>query len=302
MPRLAAPLANLEIFAEAGRLSSFKLAADNLALTTSAVSQSIRKLEDRLDCQLFVRSNNKLQLTPAGTLLLRHIEEGFEHIRQGLDAITPERGRPLSFSSPPGIAAQLLGPALVNLMSEQATHIRIAADETPDFQSYRSFDVAIVYGAGAQALSDLESLGPDIFVPVCAPRLAKTIETIADLKSHLLLTNETNAVTWEHWLDFNGFDHGGIRQLSYNRMSYIIPTLIQGSGIGFEALRVLSPQITRGELAICALPGTKPIIQELTFLHITNNAARRSRALSIASLIRNRCRTGTNGLLESPSL
>jgi DNA-binding transcriptional LysR family regulator len=299
MPRLSVPLANLEVFAEAGRLSSFKLAADNLALTTSAVSQSIRKLEDRLDCQLFLRSNNRLALTPAGRLLLRHIEDGFDHIRHGLTAITPDSGRPLSFSSPPGIAAQLLGPALVDLMSEQATDIRITADETPDFQSYRGFDVAIVYGAGARAIPDIEPLGPDTFVPVCATHLAEHIRTIADLKSHLLLANETNAVTWKHWFDFNGFDDASIRRLSYNRISYIVPTLIKGGGVGLEALRLLSPQIARGELAICAPPGTQPVVQDLTFLHVTDNATRRPRALNVAKLIRDRCRTGDDGLVQN---
>lgn len=299
MPRLATPLANLEVFAAAGRLGSFKLAAAKLSLTTSAVSQSVRKLEDRLECQLFVRANNRLSLTPAGALLLRHVEEGMDRIRQGLNAISPERGRPLSFSSPPGIAAQLLGPALVDLMCEQATDIRITADETPDFQSYRNFDVAIIYGLGAQEAPDVESLGPDIFVPVCAPHLAKHINNIADLKSHRLLTNETNAVTWEHWFEFNGFDDANTRRLSYNRVNYIIPTLIQGGGIGFEALRLLSPQIARGQLAICDLPGARPIVRHLTFLHITDNEARRPGALNIASLIRDRCKTGEDGLLRN---
>lgn len=299
MPRLPTPLVNLEVFAEAGRSGSFKSAAISLALTTSAVSQSVRKLEERLDCQLFVRSNNKLSLTPAGALLLRHVEEGIERIRQGLNTIRPEAGRPLSFYSPPGIAALLLGPDLVDLMSEQETDIRITADEAPDFQSYRNYDVAIIYGLGAQGIPDVETLGPDIFMPVCAPHIAKNIKSIADLKAHRLLTNETNAVTWEHWFDLNGFDSGNTRRLSYNRVNYIIPTLVQGGGIGLESLRLLSPQIARGELAICDLPGTRPIVRSLTFLHITKNEARRSRALSIANLIRHRCGTAEDGLTRT---
>lgn len=302
MPRLPAPLANLEVFAEAGRLGSFKLAAEEMSLTTSAVSQSIRKLEDRLGCHLFIRSNNKLSLTPSGTLLLHHVEEGMEHIRQGLKAIIPEKERPLSFCSPPGIAAHLLGPALVDLMSEHSTDIRITADEAPDFQSYRAFDVAIIYGLGAQKAPDVESLGPDVFVPVCAPDLARDVKTLADLKSQRLLTNETNAVGWDHWFDFNGLDSEDTRKLSYNRINYIMPTLLQGGGIGFETLRLLSPQIARGELVICEIPDTRPVVQDLTFLHITSDASRRPRALDIANLIRERCATRADGLLQSPSL
>lgn len=298
MPRLFTPLTNLEVFAEAGRHGSFKLAATNLALTTSAVSQSVRKLEDRIGCQLFVRSNNKLSLTPSGVLLLRHVEEGVDHIRQGLNAVIPDKRRPLSFCSPPGIAAQLLGSALVDVMSEHSSDIRIAADEAPDFQSYRAFDVGIIYGLGAQQASDVECLGPDVFVPVCTPALSQHIKTIADLKSHRLLTNETNAVSWDYWFEYNGHDSLNTRRISYNRINYIIPNLLQGAGISLEPLRLLSPQITRGELTICNIPGTQPIARNLTFLHVTNDESRRPRALEIAKLVRERCATRADGLLR----
>lgn len=302
MPRLSTPLTNLEVFAEAGRAGSFKMAAARLSLTTSAVSQSIRKLEDRIGCDLFVRTNNKLSLTPEGALLLRHVEEGVECIRQGLNAINPDVARPLSFCSPPGIAAQLLGPALVDLMSKYATDIRITADETPDFRSYRNFDVAIIYGLGAQNVPDVEPLGPDVFVPVCAPALARQIKSISDMKEHPLLTNETNAITWEHWFEFTSADGMNARRLSYNRINYIMPTLIQGGGISLESLRLLSPQIARGELAVCDIPGISPIVRNLTFLHVTQNDARRERALHVAHLIRERCSTREDGYLRNSDL
>lgn len=298
MPRLSTPLANLEVFAEAGRVGSFKLAATNLSLTTSAVSQSVRKLEDRLGCELFVRSNNKLSLSPAGALLLRHVEDGLERIRQGVDAVASEKGRPLSFSSPPGIASQLLGPALIDLMSEHATDIRITADEAPDFLSYRHFDVAIIYGRGAQKLTDVESLGPDVFAPVCAPQLAQSIVSIAEMKKFRLLTNETNAVSWLDWLQANGDNGENTLRLTYNRINYIMPALIGGAGIALETLRLVSPQIARGELVVCNLPETSPIVHHLTYLHVTQNETRRSRALEIAGLIRERCSTTPEGLLS----
>lgn len=301
MPRLITPLSSLEIFAEAGRSGSFKLAAVNLSLTTSAVSQSVRKLEDRLGCDLFARANNKLSLTAEGALLLRHIEEGMNSIRQGLEAISLDDARPFSFCSPPGIAAQLLGPALVNLMSTHATDIRITADEAPDFRSYRKFDVAIIYGLGAQQLEDVEPLGPDVFVPVCAPHLAASIQSMEDLKSHLLLTNETNAVSWEDWFRLNRASNKSTRRLSYNRINYIMPALLQGAGVSLETVRLLSPQIARGELAVCEIPGALPVVENLTFLHVTTDSRRRPRAIDIAQLIRERCHTDQHGYLVNSS-
>lgn len=301
MPRLITPLASLEVFLEAGRAGSFKRAAANLSLTTSAVSQSIRKMEDRLGCALFSRANNTLSLTPDGALLLRHVEEGMDRIRHGLLAIVPDDAKPLSFCSPPGIAAQLLGPALVDLMSQHATDIRITADEAPDFLSYRNFDVAIVYGLGAQKLADVEPLGPDVFLPVCAPDLAASIRSIDDLKSQLLLTNETNAVSWEDWFVLNGTSSTSTRRLSYNRINYIMPALLQGAGVSLETVRLLSPQIARGELAVCAIAGAQPVVENLTFLHVTTDSKRRPRAIDIAQLIRDRCHTDQHGYLVNSS-
>lgn len=295
MPRLPIPPGSLEIFSEAGRLQSFKKAASRLSLSTSAVSQAMRKLEERVGCTLFARSNNRLTLTPQGEELLQHVEEGLKHIRHGLDAVRKNNQRPLSFSSPPGIAAHLLGTALIEIMSRYATDIRIAADETPDFESYHDYDVAIVYGAGAQKLKDVESLGPDVFVPVCAPHLASVIDGAEALRSQLLLTNETNAVSWEDWFATNGIDGPNPRRLHYNRINYIMPALLKGVGVGLESMRLLSPQIESGELVICNIPGTHAIIRDLTFLYITHDEARRPRALEIANLIRERCHTRPGG-------
>ena len=49
----------------------------------SAVSQSIKTLEKKLDQPLFIRSTKKVQLTPAGKVLLKHIEPAMNLIQRG---------------------------------------------------------------------------------------------------------------------------------------------------------------------------------------------------------------------------
>ena len=49
----------------------------------SAVSQSIKALEKKLDQVLFIRSTKKVQLTPEGEILLRHIEPAINLIKRG---------------------------------------------------------------------------------------------------------------------------------------------------------------------------------------------------------------------------
>ncbi|NLK76332.1 MAG: LysR family transcriptional regulator [Clostridiales bacterium] len=71
---------------------SFSEASKKLFISQSAVSQSIKTLEKKLEQPLFIRSTKKVQLTPAGQILLKHIEPAMNLIQRGenqlLDANT----------------------------------------------------------------------------------------------------------------------------------------------------------------------------------------------------------------------
>ena len=62
---------------------SFSEAASQLFISQSAVSQSIKTLEKKLNQTLFIRSTKKVQLTPEGEILLRHIEPAVHLISRG---------------------------------------------------------------------------------------------------------------------------------------------------------------------------------------------------------------------------
>ena len=61
----------LHVFDAAGRHESFKLAANELQITPSAVSHQIKALEEQLGFQLFLRCNRKLELTRGGSVSRR---------------------------------------------------------------------------------------------------------------------------------------------------------------------------------------------------------------------------------------
>lgn len=65
---------------------SFSEASKQLFISQSAVSQSIKVLEKKLKQPLFIRSTKKVQLTPEGEILLKHIEPAHEP--------DPEGGKP----------------------------------------------------------------------------------------------------------------------------------------------------------------------------------------------------------------
>lgn len=66
---------------------SFSEASKQLYISQSAVSQSIKTLERKLEQPLFIRSTKKVQLTPAGKLLLKHIEPAMNLIQRGENQI-----------------------------------------------------------------------------------------------------------------------------------------------------------------------------------------------------------------------
>ncbi len=62
---------------------SFSEASKQLFISQSAVSQAIKALEKKLDQILFIRSTKRVQLTPEGEILLRHVEPAMNLIKRG---------------------------------------------------------------------------------------------------------------------------------------------------------------------------------------------------------------------------
>lgn len=74
------PLNALRCFEAAARLLSLKLAASELCVTPSAVSQQIARLEETLNVPLFIRTPRRLQLTAVGEIYLRAVQPAFHQI------------------------------------------------------------------------------------------------------------------------------------------------------------------------------------------------------------------------------
>lgn len=72
-----------KVFYHVASTLSFSEASKLLFISQSAVSQSIKTLERKLDQTLFIRSTKRVQLTPEGEILLRHIEPAMHLIQRG---------------------------------------------------------------------------------------------------------------------------------------------------------------------------------------------------------------------------
>ncbi len=87
---------HLQIIYWVNELGSLTAAAEQLHLTQSAVSHSIKKLEQQLDVQLWLRDGRKVRLTPEGEALLSladRILPQFEQVEANIRQISQgERG------------------------------------------------------------------------------------------------------------------------------------------------------------------------------------------------------------------
>lgn len=72
-----------KVFYHVASTLNFSEASKQLYISQSAVSQSIKTLERKLDQVLFIRSTKKVQLTPEGEILMRHIEPAMNLIQRG---------------------------------------------------------------------------------------------------------------------------------------------------------------------------------------------------------------------------
>ena len=106
---------------------SFSEASRKLFISQSAVSQSIKVLEKKLNQPLFIRSTKKVQLTPEGEILLKHVEPAMNLIRQGenqlLEANTLNGGQ-LRIGASDTICRYYLVPYL-NKFHKQFPHVHI---------------------------------------------------------------------------------------------------------------------------------------------------------------------------------
>jgi DNA-binding transcriptional LysR family regulator len=87
-------LDDLQTFVVVADAGSFTRAAAELGVSQSAVSYSIRSLEQRLGVRLISRTTRSLSMTDAGEKLLQSLAPAFAQINNGIEAITSDQGRP----------------------------------------------------------------------------------------------------------------------------------------------------------------------------------------------------------------
>lgn len=87
-------LRDLNAFVAAAEEGNFTRAAARLGVSQSALSQTIRALEERTGVRLFNRTTRNVSTTEAGERLLRQVQPAMDEIAQGFAQLTSLKDRP----------------------------------------------------------------------------------------------------------------------------------------------------------------------------------------------------------------
>lgn len=144
----------LRVFVRLAEIRNVNAAAEVLFLTQSAISRSLKALEDQVGQTLFVRSSRGMALTDVGEVLFRRAARAFDYLNAAESEIQKNR------------QGVYKGQARVSFVARVAPrHLNII----PSIDEYKSETVAAKYLGITQpavnaALRDLElSLGEQIF-------------------------------------------------------------------------------------------------------------------------------------------
>ncbi|MEX7492608.1 LysR family transcriptional regulator, partial [Acinetobacter baumannii] len=198
------------VFACVVEKSSFSGAARELGITTSAVSQQIRSLENEMDVILLHRSTRKLSLTEAGQAFFSSCQEMLAAAERGKIRINELRDDligDLRIATTPDLAVQHIIPALSHWMSAHrglSVHFEVG-HRYIDLIEER-IDIAV--RMSSTAVEESDSVIPMAFVDqilVASPSYLNQTSPILhpnDLNNHELLSinamNDSRSFNFQH--------------------------------------------------------------------------------------------------------
>ena len=195
-----------KVFYNVAKCLSFSEAAEALFISQSAVSQSIKTLEKRLNQKLFIRSTKRVSLTKEGELLLKHIEPAINLITRGENQLCadPKVGVQLRIGSTDTICRYYLVSYLNNFHKKYPNiHIKVSngtSIQCAKMLERNEVDV-IVTNSPNSALNDLMNIIPlmdfnDVFI-VKKDSLSQYDHpiTLQQLQKHPILMLEKRATT-----------------------------------------------------------------------------------------------------------
>jgi DNA-binding transcriptional LysR family regulator len=253
-------VSDLLAFLAVARERSFTKAGKKLGISQSALSHTIRALEERLGLRLLTRTTRSVSPTEAGDRLLASVGSRFEEIEAELEALSELRDRPtgsIRITASENAATTILLPKLANfLLQYPDIKVEIVIDYGLTDIVAQRFDAGV--RSGEQVAKDMIAvrIAPDMrMAVVSAPSYFDERSSPTkpqDLTEHncinLRLPIHGGLYAWE-------FEKGGrelrVRvegQLVLNATSQMLSAALAGLGLAYMPEQMVHPYIADGRL------------------------------------------------------
>jgi DNA-binding transcriptional LysR family regulator len=230
----------LRFFDSAARQASFTLAAKELCVTHSAVSQQIRQLEEWLGCALFERRAGRVHLTAAGLDLQRAAHDAFDLLERRCDEL--RRGTQpaeLAVGAPASFLSNWLIPRLEQF---EALHpdIRIRLQTAADAALLNTQRVDALILAGRAWPQEWG----------VTPLFAAHIRDAADVLDMPLLHTSSRPDAWKDWAARQGIALTP-RQAGreFDHLGHMLEAAAAGLGVAIAPAVLVEAELHRGRLA-----------------------------------------------------
>lgn len=253
-------LGNLAKFLTVAQETSFTRAAAKLGVSQSALSHSVRRLEEKLGLRLLTRTTRSVAPTEVGESLLETLRPAFDEIEAKLASLTAMRDKPagtVRITCSAHAARMVLWPTINRVMHDHPD-IRVELNVDSGFTDIVSgrFDAGVRLGESLDKDMIAVRIGPRVRMAAYASPeyLAKNGKPLTphDLHKHacinLRLTSSGGLYAWE-------FERAGreIRvkvdgPLVINDMDLMVAAALEGHGIGFSIENHVERYLATGEL------------------------------------------------------
>ena len=251
---------DLLAFLAVAREKSFTRAAAKLGVSQSALSHTIRGLEERLGLRLLTRTTRSVSPTEAGERLLRTVGPRFDEIDAELAALNELRAKPagtIRITASEHAAELILWPALAKLVPEYPDiKVEIIVDYGLTDIVAERYDAGV--RLGEQVAKDMIAvrIGPDIRMAVVgAPSYfarRKQPQAPQDLTAHdcinLRLPTYGGLYAWEFEKDGRELKVRVEGQFVFNTFAMRLNAALDGLGLAYLPEEQVQTHISEGRL------------------------------------------------------
>ncbi|MDK2125252.1 LysR family transcriptional regulator [Parachitinimonas caeni] len=255
MRRIIPSTRTLLAFEAAARHGSFSKAAEELALTHSAVCRQIATLEDTLGMQLFIRGKRGVTLSEAGQRYWRQVAADLDRIEQNVLDIMAQGGAGgvLELAVLPSMATHWLIPRLPDFYAHQpAITLNLSVRTKPFLFADTSFDAALHAGDPVWPGAECVYLFREECVPVCSPAIYARLRA-EGFAAITLLQLPTRLQAWREWFEASGTDMDGINPLKgprFELFSMAVGAAKAGLGLALVPHALVTDELANGSLRI----------------------------------------------------